>query len=480
MNKIKGNTILLVISSAMMELSWIYALCSFFFLIFDYPIIPLLSSLLAFFAPIIIKSIIKGRGKKVFEHIVWYSFFYLLILLFTTYLFVPQNEPFFGFKWLNFLWYKDFGPIDGLAYIILFLSFNVFWFSGYRLTNRSANHLAVSSRFDLGIAMLALTFIISEAAGITFPNSNILIYYYFIFGIFAIIQSQNFKNSKIQLKDDQSKTGLIFSVLLLILLLLSWLLLLFLPQMVLAARTGYEILKTIGNPIGNFLLMLLSKLYGLNNQVREIDPTGSIEIEIPSLENKELTWLEKIMQLIVTWAGVFLFAVLTILTIGYLFYLLWTWFTSKTELDIEKKGFLEELLQFLKYVYNGFKKLGYKFYNNLLLLNKKSDNATIFILFHGLCQWGKNSGLPKHRSQTPLEYGKYLGRPFPKSYQDDINLIINSFNRELYGKKHNLYEDMIETKKAWKRLTSPSRWPFRLKTKLIYSRKMSNIGVNSS
>lgn len=91
---------------------------------------------------------------------------------------------------------KQFGSIEGFAYILLIFSFTIFWFSGYKLINRSSNHFIVTSRFDLGITMLVLTFIIAGSTDTFFPNASVLISYYFLFAILAIIISKHLNAQK--------------------------------------------------------------------------------------------------------------------------------------------------------------------------------------------------------------------------------------------------------------------------------------------
>ena len=100
---------------------------------------------------------------------------------------------------------------------------------------------------------------------------------------------------------------------------------------------------------------------------------------------------------------------------------------------------------------------------------RQKDN--IFMLFKKLCRWGRHSGVPRQKFQTPLEYGLRLIYFFPDSTQD-IELIVNSFNKKIYGKKIDDMEEFKKIKKAWRRLSSPSKWPLRLMTKIFYSKKL--------
>ena len=469
-NVINANNLLLIIMSGMMEITWLYAIAGIFFLLLNAPLFPIWAALIGFFLPIIIVSLLKGRGRRIIEHFFIHSFFYLLVLLYTIYNYGYGKEAFFGFKWLEMFFQKQFGTIDGFAYILLIFSYTLFWYNGYRLINRSNDHMTVSSRFDLGIVMLVVAFIISGSTNTVFPDSNLLISYYFLFSMLAIILSQNSKSTKIGLADNNNKSDLIFTSIPVIFLLVSWVLLFFLPQMTSVAQASYQVIKVVSNPIGKILLKILTFLFGSHRISSDVSSGDSAGSGIPIPDENQLSWLGKILQWIVTWLGILLFSALAILAVGYLFYSLWKWFSLKTELNIERKGFLEELLLWAKHVFLEIKIFLNKYWVLLQSYVRKKDNT--YTIFHKLCKWGSHSGVPRQIYQTPLEYGTYLISFFP-DMDHDIELIVDNFNKNIYGKKSDGEEELKEIKKAWRRLSSPSKWPLRLLTKYFYSKKIN-------
>jgi hypothetical protein len=99
----KGKKTLLYISTGMMEVTWLYALASILFLLLNYPLFPIWAAILAFFVPVIITSALKGRGKRIIEHVLLHLLFYLSILLFTIYFYGNWPEPFWNFTWLEMI-----------------------------------------------------------------------------------------------------------------------------------------------------------------------------------------------------------------------------------------------------------------------------------------------------------------------------------------------------------------------------------------
>ena len=470
---VKTNKILLIITTGMMEITWLYALASLLFLLLNASLFPIWSALLSFFMPIVIISTLKGRGRRIFEHFLIHSLFYVSLLLLTIYKYGYYGQSFLSLRWLELFFLKQYGPVDGFSFILLIFWFSFFWYSGYKLINRSNDYLTVTSRFDLGIAILVLTFIITGSTNTIFPNSAILISYYFLFSIMAVIISQNLNSLKIQNKQQSNNNRMVFILIPVVLLLLSWVMLFFIPQMTSAAQAGYHILKAVSEPIGSLLLKIISWMFGFKPRPIIMDSTDAVYTAMPTSENGELSWIGKLLEWIFIWGGVLLFSLLAILAIGSLLYSLWKWFSLKTELDLEKKGLLEELGLWLRYILGKIEKFIMKLSATLIVFQNKRTNITT--LFKKLSRWGKHSGIPKQKFQTPLEYGNQLTLFFPESYQD-IRLIVDIFNRERYGQKPTEPPELAEAKQAMKRLTSPLKWPSRLLVRLFYVRRLSYAG----
>ena len=68
-------------------------------------------------------------------------------------------------------------------------------------------------------------------------------------------------------------------------------------------------------------------------------------------------------------------------------------------------------------------------------------------------------------TETPMEYGLRLTRHFP-TIKNEIMVIVDMFNREIYGETKLFSEELEKTRMAVSTLQSPSHWPLRLKTRL--------------
>jgi len=464
----KSKRTLLLISAGMMEITWLYVLACILFLMLKAPLFPIWTAILVFFTPIFIHSVLKGRGKRIIIHVMLQAFFYLTIFLQTFYFYGNWPGPFFNFQWLEMILHHQYGSVGGLAYLFILFWYSCLWISGYKLANRSHDFYKIASRFDLGIVALISAFIILGSMNLSFPRSEVSIIYYFLFSMFAISLAKNLGSSKTKYSHQFSGTSLVLTFILAVLLIGSWVVLFFLPQLSQAAQAGYHVLKIVSKPLGNLLLKIISFLFGYGKHRANLGTTSSGDAAIPMIESSEPSWWAHLLEWVITWGGIILLSLVVMIAIGWLLMSLWKWFSTKTEVDNKRKGFFEELLLWFLHLFSLGKKVLYKMLG--LLKNIRKREETIAVLFQKLCCWGRSSGLPRENSKTPQEYGRYLTHFFPDS-QPDIQLIIESFNQEIYGKKYIQEEQWRKAKKAWQRLVSPTKWPLRLWVKIFYSRK---------
>ncbi len=471
---------MLFISASMMELTWLYALSCTIFFIFDFSVLPIWSAVLSFFVPVLITFTLQGRGKRVIVYFLVHSIFYLIILLYTFYSYgIWQSQgSFLKFQWLEMLLSGNYGSIDGFSYILILFFISLFWSNGTKLTNRSHDHLLIATRFDFGIMILVFVFILSGIMNFFLPYSNLLIIYYFLFSMLAISLAKNLESSTSATNNSWqlNKTNLVFPFILLILILGSWMMLFFLPQMTTIAQAGNSLLKLASRPLGSLLLRIISFLFGLNRNTASTEiPSPPEEKPIAMVEETELAWWVQVLSRII--GGLFLILIIFVLLIfiGILLWALWKWLSAKTGLDSNKKGFFQELSFWINYFFVLSKKLLAKIKKKFM---RKEEN--ILIIFQKLCRWGHLNGLSKKDSRTPLEYGQLLATFFPQNH-NDIGIIIDSFNKKIYGAQTISSQQMEKVKRAWKRLSSPLKWPQRIKVKLFYSwRKKDSESVANS
>ena len=99
-------------------------------------------------------------------------------------------------------------------------------------------------------------------------------------------------------------------------------------------------------------------------------------------------------------------------------------------------------------------------WHGLASLLKRIDSAAA--IYAGLLRWGRRSGLPPVASETPLEYGVRLMQRFPH-LQTEIEMIIEAFNREIYGQIQSNQKVLTRIQTARRRMRNPRHWPSRMR-----------------
>jgi len=162
------------------------------------------------------------------------------------------------------------------------------------------------------------------------------------------------------------------------------------------------------------------------------------------------------LEEIVVWAFVVMAGlILTIVTLFLLWRLL-RWLLSKSPTHKQERTYFNLVLNFFTDVL----RLMHRCYLWAVL---KRGKTMAIDLYGKLLKWGRHSGLPRFRSETPNEYGSRLGKRFP-FVEREIKGIVGALNREVYGQMVLDDGQLMEAFSSWKRLHSPLYWPARMRS----------------
>lgn len=458
---------LLFLSSGCMELSWLYAWANFLTASMLHRSFPFLEAITTFILAVTVTLCSKGKGWRVIYVLGLQIFGFILSSSIIVYTFNSLSPPFFSHIWLIEFFNSLKSPLEWLILIlILFLTLS-FWIRGLTFARRQMTHSKICSRFDLGLAAFFLLFliklIISEKGGIKIedPVSQLLLFPYFIFSLSAIGLVRNQGSFQKKFLSGYQGLGVILIFTMAVLIFGTGLTIFFLPYLSLAAELGYGILKIAAKPLGYIFLAVIRFLY-MPRAIRHENPSSPAKESIGDLNPPaEGSWfsdfLEKIL-ILGLWGliGLTLFAILGLAT----FYLL-RWLFSRTYASQRRQGqwhlipaWAERLRTFLLYCWR-----------SIIRRFKYLNRAVEF--YSALLGWGRHSGLPYFLSETPTEYGLRLKNRFP-ALQREIELIIDAFNREVYGEILLKEEQLATVRFAWRRLRSPLHWPSRLKNLFLH------------
>jgi len=100
------------------------------------------------------------------------------------------------------------------------------------------------------------------------------------------------------------------------------------------------------------------------------------------------------------------------------------------------------------------------FWRGWVSLLKGIDCAAI--VYAGMLRWGRRSGMTQIHSETPAEYGNRLMNGFP-GLGVEIELIVEAFNREVYGQTTTDRQILSRLHLAQRRMKRLRHWPSRIK-----------------
>jgi hypothetical protein len=141
---------------------------------------------------------------------------------------------------------------------------------------------------------------------------------------------------------------------------------------------------------------------------------------------------------------------------GYMMNQLIRWLLKRNTTDETKPPSSAWLLKLLSL----FKTIPQGVWNRVLYLLRGVDSAAS--VSAGVLRWGRRSGLPPVPSETPGEYGIRLKQQFPK-LKEEIEMIIEAFNREVYGKIMIEQQSLSGISSALSRRRNPRHWTSRLR-----------------
>ncbi len=456
---IKEKSTLLFFSAGLMELSWIYAFAVFCLRLLDSPAFPLLGAAAAFFAAAAITSFYRGRGWRIIQALGLHLLGFSAAGLGNLYVYYGCTEPIFSKSWVAGLFCQPREPLEGLTFgLIIFLS-AVFWAGGFFSGLRPSAYLSITSRFDLGIAVFFFIMLVCGGIGVTNPVGDSLLLPFFLFSMLSIVLARNSGSGRREYLAGYRGVGLLMVFAVLVIVFTGSTLLLFLPYLSMAADAGYEAVKVIAAPVGSVLIALLRFLFGRRSLRTDAGDSGlSGDGDLAVIEPVEGSWWTEILQKVLLWGGAGLLLLLALFVAAWGIRSLLRWLFRKTPEAEEHRSIREELLMFLRVWW--YRIQAFIAYLRGILSRSSLYQGQVAVFYRRLLLWGRTSGFPTVLSETPFEYGMRLGHHFPKAKQE-IGLIVEKFNLEIYGEKTPQGETLSELKHAWRKLNSPFFWPAR-------------------
>ncbi len=441
-----------------MEFIWRYAWVFFLTLIILKRPLPLLESLAVFAAASAIAILSCHRFQRAYQAICLHFFGFMLVWLFAIYRFFYQDMSFSQKSWMvqELLQLQQLEP--WLSRLLLFACLLLLWTGARSIVKRSADYFSVCLQFDRGVGalflLLLIRFIVEVKGGprLVDPVTYLLLFGFFNFSLIAISLSRNESEVQKAFRPGYHGIGVILSSTAIFIVGVAVFLSIGLPYLAQMAEAAHLVLKKTAKPMGPVLVSIIRFLFSIGRYRQETGGqifSGSSADQLFS--DAEIRWAQGFGWFLVAAIGV-----VTFWFCAHLIRLLGRWFLNRKTLASTTGLQMNPFIRLVTMIVAFFQLA----WSGLLSLAKKIDSAAA--IYAGMLRWGRRSGLPAAACETPLEYSRRLVYRFPQ-LRTEIELIVNAFNREIYGEVRSDVKILTGIQNARRRMRNPRHWPPRIK-----------------
>ncbi len=456
------HPVLVFLLRAGMELCYSYAALTFVTLSSFHRAFPFPEAIVSFLLSALITLMTAGRGWRMISVVGVHALAFVPMFLRMTQIFGSWSDVFVSQTWFTQYLEKPSSAVEYFTFFLIVAWAFVFWGGGGTLASRSDDYATTCSRFDQGLiaffVLLLAKFYLQAALGIvlTDPTPGLFIFPFLLFSLLAIGLVRNRSSARRDFLPGYQRLGVLLGFVVVILLAGTGLVFFFLPLLTLAAEEGYGLLNIASGPIVSVLMAIWNWIFGTGMEVPEIRQGQAEPVPHTGGGVGLPDWLAPILQVAAVGVGILLLLV-ALAFVGGILYAILMWLFSKTPEGERKPGPLELFLSFFAGLRAWLVSLRRGIVRRLI-----GYNAAVQ-LYTALRDWGRNSGVPNLMDETPSEYGARLSSRFP-ALAGDIGLIVEAFNREVYGEMQLSRQELTPAQSAWRTLASPQLYQARLKT----------------
>jgi hypothetical protein len=460
--------VLLVLANGGMELSWLYAWANFIMIAMIHRPFPLPEALGTFALAAALTLVARGSGWRVILILGIQVAGFVCAASRIVYVLGSWSFPYLSQGWIIEFFGRPRGFVEWFIFAVLLFFALCFWMGGLALARRSDAYLKICARFDLGVAAFAglflikFLFLVKGNMDIHDHAAEALLFPFFLFSLLAIGMARNRSMAQRDFLSGYQGIGIFMSFTVVVLVFGAGLILLFLPYLTMAAEFGYGILKTTARPLGPILVTIIRFLFmhGLRRPETRPQSGGGEEVDIVS--STETSWWIELLEKVLGWGFMGLAVLVGIIVCCLGAWYLLRWLFSRTSRSEEKHIQWNLIFLWASRLWAGL----LVFWQKLAARLKGFKDAAQ--LYAALLRWGRRSGLSCFLSETPAEYGGRLKRQFP-SLEWNIGVIIDAYNRQVYGEMVLDESQLTRAKRSWRCLRSPYYWPSRFKAWFLRS-----------
>ena len=453
---------LLVLTSTGMEIAWRYAWSSFLiFSILQHPF-PLPVAISGFAAAAFITRISERRNWRRIQAALLHLAAFAVVALLIAYRLFFRESQFFDGAWVVDLIRQPKTPQQWFVLLLVIGCLLLFWLGGRSLEKRPRDYLTVCLQFDKGLGLLFLLllikFLVELKGGIRLedPATGLLVIAFFLFSLLSIGLVRGRGDANKSFLAGYHGIGIILGFTTIVVLCGAALILLTFPYWTQIADGAHSVLKEAAEPLGPVIVKILQFIFGRSRFHIETGSSGTVGSGVNLVDPSPGRPGEVLLRQVIGWG---LAGILGLIAAGVCIYLmnrLIRWLLKRNptgETKPPSSTWIIKLLSLIMTIPHGV-------WNRVLYLVRGFDSAAA--VYAGVLLWGRRSGLPPVPSETPSEYGIKLKHQFPK-LKEEIEIIIEAFNREVYGEITTEKRSLGVIAAALSRMRSLRHWPSRMR-----------------
>ena len=355
------------------------------------------------------------------------------------------------------------GWTDWVAFVLVLIWTGVFWLRGTLIGFKEVTHRLTVGRFDVGLGILFFVYFIRMGIEEVDPDALRVAAAYFIFGIISLYAARGLSRDRAFLNTRSAWALLLPSVA--GFLLAGAAAVLLYPYSVRAAGEAYTALGRAAGPLTALLIAILRFLLGRGFGTMAADAAPLAQDgggAIPPSE--EPGFWAQLIQRILAGGAVGLFALVSTALVGWLVFRLVKYLMARSGREgVRFRILVREMLAIMR---AAIRRLFHSARRLMVTLAARRRPAGVGAAgFRRLCRWGRLSGLPRNRNETPAEYGRRLVARFP-AVAPEAAALVRVAEAEYYGGR--LPGDAGRMmRSARRRLSRPGLLPARIASRLL-------------
>jgi Domain of unknown function (DUF4129) len=457
-----GKKALLVVARAGMEISWRYAWVGFLMLLVSHQVFPFAETAGAFFGAIIVNRLATKHNWRLYQGLLLEAAGLILLCLLILYRLWYASIPFFSLAWLSALFQDPMSLTHRYLLLLILFCLLMIWRGGRALVTQPMDYDHVCIQFDKGIGLLILLliikFLIQEKADIIVDGLALgfLVGAFFVFSLLSIFLTRKQPDIEKSFMTGYHGIGITLSLTTGLILFGSGAVFFFYPVLTQVADSSLTVVKSLTEPLVPSLVSILLLLFSPG----KLRTFGNVESDRPMLPDDLVNtpisdWMGSLLNTI-SMGLVVLMGIMGLFFLGLILRNIFRLLMKKNTND----HYPGRSSSWLMDLFRWFSRLSIHVWHFISSLLRGVENATR--VYMGLLGWGKRSGLRLRPSETPTEYGRRLVRHFPH-LDHDITLIVQAFNREVYGNIRLDPKVLSRLLSARRRLRHIRYWPSRVK-----------------